>query len=308
MRLQRVCSAENVSDPGVGVPPTLGTGLEETPTYREREEMLRETGTADINGARMYYEVVGEGEPLVLVHAGIADSRMWEAQITAFADRYRVIRYDMRGFGRTQIVEGPFSHHEDLRSLLDFLGLDRANIVGCSMGGGAVLDFALEYPDRVGNLVLVGSAVGGFKPDFDPPKEWDELVAADEAGDLELVSELEVRIWVDGPGRSPEDVEAPIRDLVRKMNLIALRNEATELGEEWEPEPPAADRLTDIQAPTLLIVGDEDQPRVFAAADLLEKELPNVRKVIMHGTAHLPNMERPEEFDRIVLAFLEDFR
>jgi 3-oxoadipate enol-lactonase len=117
--------------------------LEDTYTYREREEMLRETGTADVNGARMYYEVVGEGEPLVLVHAGIADSRMWEAQITAFADRYRVIRYDMRGFGRTQIVEGPFSHHEDLRSLLDFLGLDRANIVGCSMGGGAVLDFAL---------------------------------------------------------------------------------------------------------------------------------------------------------------------
>jgi pimeloyl-ACP methyl ester carboxylesterase len=78
-----------------------------------------------------------------------------------------------------------------------------------------------------------------------------------------------------------------------------------ELGEEWEPEPSAADRLPDVQAPTLLIVGDEDQPRVFAAADLLEKELPNVRKVVMHGTAHVPNMERPEEFDRIVLDFLE---
>jgi pimeloyl-ACP methyl ester carboxylesterase len=270
--------------------------------------MLRKTGTAEVNGARMYYEVVGEGEPLVLVHAGIADSRMWEGQIPAFADRYRVMRYDMRGFGRTQMVEGPFSHHEDLRGLLDFLDLDRAHLVGCSMGGGAVLDFALEYPDRVGNLVLVGSAVGGFRPDFDPPKEWDELVAADEAGNLALVSELEVQIWVDGPERSPGDVYASVRDLVREMNLIALRNEATGLGEEWEPEPPAADRLPDVQAPTLLIVGDEDQPRVFAAAELLEKELPNVRKAIMHGTAHVPNMERPEEFNRIVLDFLEDFR
>jgi len=270
------------------------------------QEVLRETGMAEVNGARIYYEVVGEGEPLVLVHAGIADGRMWEGQLTAFADRYLVIRYDMRGFGRTAMVEGPFSHHEDLRGLLDFLDSDRAHIVGCSMGGGAVLDFALEYSDRVGSLVLVGSAVGGFRPDFDSPKEWDELVAADEAGDLELVSELEVRIWVDGPKRAPEDVEAPVRDLVREMNLIALQNEAAELGEEWEPEPPAADRLPDVQAPTLLIVGDEDQPRVFAAADLLERELPNVRKVVMHGTAHLPNMERPEEFNRIVLDFLQD--
>jgi pimeloyl-ACP methyl ester carboxylesterase len=174
------------------------------------------------------------------------------------------------------------------------------------MGGGVVLDFALEYRERMGNLVLVGSAVGGFSPDFGPPKEWDELVAADKAGDLERISELEVRMWVDGPARSPDDVAAPIRDLVREMNLIALKTEDAGLGEEWEPEPPAADRLHDIQAPTLLIVGDEDQPRVFAAADHLEKELPNARKVVMHHTAHLPNMERPEEFNRLVLDFLQD--
>ena len=154
--------------------------------------MLRETGMAGVNGALMYYEFAGEGETLVLVHAGIADNRMWEGQLAAFADSYRVIRYDMRGFGRTAMVEGSFSHHEDLRALLDALDVERAHLVGCSMGGGAVLDFALEYPQRAGNLVLVGSAVGGFGPDFDPPKEWDALVAAEEAGDLELVSELEV--------------------------------------------------------------------------------------------------------------------
>jgi 3-oxoadipate enol-lactonase len=268
--------------------------------------MLRETGMEEVNGARIYYEVAGEGEPLVLVHAGIADSRMWEGQLETFAERYRVIRHDMRGFGRTALVDRPYSHHEDLRGLLDRLEVERAHLVGCSLGGGAVLDFALEYPQRVGDLVLVGSAVGGFRPDIDPPRQWDEIVAADEAGDLERISELEVQIWVDGPGRSPEDVDASIRDLVREMNLIALQNEALELGEEWEPEPPAADRLPDIQAPTLLIVGDGDQPRVFAAADLLEKELPHVRKVVLHGTAHVPNMERPEEFNRIVLHFLED--
>ena len=270
--------------------------------------MLRETGMAEVNGARIYYEVAGEGEPLVLVHAGIADSRMWEAQLAEFANHYQVIRYDMRGFGRTAMEEGPYSHHDDLRGLLDSLDVERAHLVGCSMGGGAVLDFALEFPERARNLVLVGPAVSGFRPDLDPPRQWDEIVAADEAGDLGRISELEVQIWVDGPRRSPEDIDVSIRDLVREMNLIALENEASGLGEAWEPEPPAVDRLPDIQAPSLLIVGEEDQPRVFAAADLLERELPNVRKVVIPGAAHLPNMERPEHFNRLVLDFLEDFR
>jgi len=270
--------------------------------------MLRETGMAAVNGTRIYYEAAGEGEPLVLVHAGIADSRMWEGQLAAFADRYQVIRYDMRGFGRTAMVEGPYSHYEDLRALLDHLEVELAHLIGCSMGGGAVLDFALEYPQRAGNLVLVGSAVSGFRPDFDPPKEWDEVVAAEEAGDLERVSELEVGIWVVGPERYPDAVDSSVRALVWEMNLIALRNEAAGLGEEWEPEPPAADRLPDVQAPTLLIIEDEDQPRVFAAADLLERELPNARKVVISGTAHVPNMERPEEFNRLVLDFLQDYR
>lgn len=276
--------------------------------YGEREEMPQRTGTAEINGAQIHYEVVGEGEPLVLVHAGIADSRMWDAQLAAFADRYGVVRFDMRGFGKTAMVEGAYAHFEDLRGLLDLLEVERAHLVGCSMGGGTVLDLALEYPERVGTLILAGPAVGGFRPDFDPPKEWDELVAADGAGDLERVSELEVRIWVDGPWRSPEDVEAPVRDLVREMNLIALTSEAAGLGEEWEPEPPAADRLPDVQAPTLLVVGEEDQPRIFAAVDLLERELPNARRVVIPGTAHLPNMEKPGEFNRIVLDFLEAHR
>ncbi len=268
--------------------------------------MLRRTGTADVNGAQISYEIAGEGEPLVLVHAGIADCRMWGDQVEAFAGRYRVIRYDLRGFGKTAMVEGPFSHHEDLRGLLDSLGVGRAHLVGCSMGGGAVLDFALRHPERVGMLVLVGSAVSGFEGDFGPPEQWDELVAADEAGDLGWVSELEVQIWVDGPGRGPEDVEAGVRDLVREMNLIALETEASGLGEELPPEPPAVDRLEEVLAPSLVIVGDSDQPRTLAAADLLARKLPNARKVIMTGVAHLPNMERPDEFNRLVLDFLEE--
>ena len=267
--------------------------------------MSRTTGTADVNGATLHYETAGEGEPLVLVHAGISDSRMWDAQVDAFSRRYRTVRYDLRGFGRSPMVEGPYSHHTDLRALLDALEVERAAFVGCSMGGGAVIDFALENPERAEALVLVGAAVGGFEFDEGPPEEWGELVAADGAGDLERVSELEVRMWVDGPRRGPDVVDPAVRDLVREMNLIALKNEAAQLGEELEPERPAASRISKIQAPTLVLVGDEDRARTLAAADLLEEKIPNVRKTVMAGTAHLPNMERPGEFNRLVLDFLE---
>lgn len=267
--------------------------------------MHRKNGMAEVNGVELYYEVLGEGAPLVLVHAGIADGRMWEAQVDAFSSRYLTVRHDMRGFGRSTMSPGPYAHHADLRALLDALGVGKASFVGCSQGGGAVLDFVLENPGRVEKLVLVGSAVGGFEFDEEPPEQWDELVAADEAGDLERVSELEVRMWVDGPRRGPDAVDPAVRDLVREMNLIALQNEALELGEEQEPETPAATRLAEIRAPTLVLVGDEDRPRPLAAADLLTESIPNARKAVMSGTAHLPNMERPQEFNRLVWDFLE---
>ncbi len=268
--------------------------------------VVPETGFGRMNGASFYYEVMGDGEPLILVHAGISDSRMWDGQFEAFAGRYRVVRYDMRGFGRTVVTAGgSFSHHDDLRGLLDLLGIERARFVGCSMGGKTVIDFALGFPERTRALVLVGPAVGGFEPDVDPPEEWDELVAADEAGDLGRVSELEVRMWVDGPYRGPDRVDPAVRDLVREMNLIALKNEASASGDEQPLEPPAADRLPEIRVPALVLVGDRDRPEIVAGADLLEERLPNVQKVVMPETAHLPNMERPEEFNGIVLGFLD---
>jgi pimeloyl-ACP methyl ester carboxylesterase len=200
----------------------------------------QEKGFAEVNGARLYYEIAGEGDPLLLVHAGIADRRMWDGQLAVFALRYRVIRYDMRGFGKSAMVEGPYAHHENLRALLDSFGIERAFLVGCSIGGRTIIDFALQNPGQVGALVLVASAVSGFEAESDPPEQWEELITADEAGDLERVSELEVRIWVDGPHHSPDRVELGVRDLVREINLIALRNEAAGLGDEVPLKPPAA--------------------------------------------------------------------
>ncbi len=267
-----------------------------------------EAAFAELNGTRFYYEITGEGQPVVLIHAGIADGRMWDEQFYALARYYRVIRYDRRGFGKTAMVEGAYSHHDDLYSLLQFLNIPRATLVGCSQGGKTAVDFTLEHPEMVESLILVASALSGFSFDSPAPIQAEELEAADEAGDLDRINELELQIWVDGPKRSPGEVDPQVRELVRDMNRIALSTESLGLGEEQPLEPAAVHRLDEIQVPTLVIVGDFDTPRIQATADYLASHITGAQQVVMFGTAHLPNMEQPDLFNGYVLNFLDGHR
>ncbi|GAB4197645.1 MAG: alpha/beta hydrolase [Roseiflexaceae bacterium] len=264
------------------------------------------TGVAEVNGAQIAYEIAGEGFPLVLIHAGVADRRMWDAQMPAFAQAHRVLRYDMRGYGQTPMPAGPFAHRRDLIGLLEALGIGQAVLLGCSMGGTTAIDAALERPDLVAALIVVGSSPSGLEIEVAPPRQWDELVAAYKARDMERTAELEVEIWVDGPQRTPDQVPAAVRELVRQMNLIALTNEAAGLGQPEPMSPPAAGRLGEIRVPTLVIHGDLDQPDIPQSSAYLAEQIGGARHVVMPGTAHLPNMEQPEEFNRIVSDFLSN--
>ncbi|HEX8776037.1 MAG TPA: alpha/beta fold hydrolase [Pyrinomonadaceae bacterium] len=268
------------------------------------EKRGRKTGYAEVAGARFYYELAGEGTTLVLVHAGITDGRMWDEQFNAFAEHYRVLRYDRRGFGRTETGTGHFSHHQDLYELLKFLSVEEAYLVGCSQVGKTILNLALEHAPMVRALVLVASAVGGFTFAGEPPLQLAELEEAEARGDVARVNELELQIWVDGPRRTPSEVDARLRERVREMNLIAL-SATSDSSREKELEPAAARRLDEIRVPTLVIVGDLDTPKTLAAADLLVEKIDGAQKVLIRGTAHLPNMERPGEFNRRVLEFLK---
>lgn len=259
---------------------------------------------AELNGARFYYEVAGASDPLVLLHAGITDRRMWDDQFDALAEHYMVVRYDRRGFGKTAMVAGDYSQGADLYELLRFLRLERVVLVGCSQGGKTALDFTLEHPGMVKALVLVASAVGGFEYSVEQTQELKELEEAESAGDLERMNELELRIWVDGHARTPEQVDRNVRERVREMNLIALKTPA-DLGKELSLEPPAARRLAEIRVPTLVVIGDLDTPKTQAAAHMLCEKISGAQKIVIRGTAHLPSMERPEEFNREVLAFLK---
>lgn len=268
----------------------------------------RQSGYAEINGARLYYEVAGSGPALLLVHAGIADNTMWDDQFAPFTERYRMVRFDMRGFGRTEKPPTPYTTRGDMRELLQHLGIERAAVLGCSMGGSASLDFALEYPAMTEALILVGSGVSGAPFEVgDLAARWDEIEAAFESDDLALGTELETRMWVDGPYRSPDAVDPAVRAKAYAMNLHA--NEMySEEGQNQPLDPPALERLDQLRVPTLVIVGDQDVPQTQAQADLLASRIAGARKVVIPNTAHLPNMEQPALFNRIVLEFLDGLR
>jgi 3-oxoadipate enol-lactonase len=267
------------------------------------DAIRRTTGFADVNGARLYYEIAGEGDPLVLLHAGIADSDMWEDQLGPFAACHRVIRYDARGYGRSALPPEPFSQRDDLLGLLRHLGVVRTHLLGASYGGTVALDVALDHPELVRSLILVGSSASGHQPAEDVRRYWDAEDAALQRGDLDAATELTLRTWLDGPNRTPDQVAPTVRERVRAMQLRAYQLYVAG-GDERPPVSPAEPRLAEVRVPTLIVVGAEDLPDKLAVADRLAGEIPGARKVVIPGGAHLVNMEQPAEFNRVVLEFL----
>ncbi len=260
---------------------------------------------AEVNGTQIFYRTAGaeHDETIVMIHAGICDSRMWLNQIAHFATRYRVVAPDLRGFGQSPMGEGAFAHHEDVLGLMDVLGIEKTILLGCSQGGKIALNMALTRPERATTLLLVAPAIGGYAYEGPPHPLEEALEAAEAAGDLEQVSEIEVQVWVDA-GRAPEELDPAMRHLVWEMNLIPLRVEPRLWEQEIALNPPALERLEAIQHPTLLIIGDLDIPSSIERVEILEKRIVGAKKVVMPGTAHLPNMEMPALFNQIVDGFL----
>jgi len=261
----------------------------------------------NVDNARIYYETAGKGTPFVMIHAGVADSRQWNNEFAFFALNFQVLRYDMRGYGKSEPVDGEFSHMGDLVSLLNALGLQEPIVImGCSMGGGLAMDFALIHPSRVKALIMVGSGPSGLELDVPRPAKFAEVEKAFEAGDLDLTAELETQIWFDGTDRTPQQIDQAMRKLAYEMNRKALDYEARGLGKRLpNTEIPAFDRLADLHIPVLIIVGAQDTPYILAAADYMVEKIPSARKVRMEDAAHLPNMDHPDEFQTIVKTFLE---
>ena len=269
-------------------------------------QVATQTGFVQVNGARLHYEEAGQGTPVVMIHGGFLDARMWDPQFEVVARRYRAIRYDVRAHGQSATDSVEFADHEDLLALLDSLGIESAVVVGLSMGGQIATDFALTHPERVTALVLVSPGLSGFQPDNDELTAFRrELEAAFESGDFARVTEVFARTWCDGPRRQPQDVDPAVR-----TRVLEMLGGSEQRWQYWNLQrgidPPAVDRLEEIRAPTLAVEGSLDMTVIHEIVDRIVARVPGARKVVIPGAAHMLNMEKPEQFNETLLAFLQD--
>lgn len=263
------------------------------------------TGMASVAGTSLYYELTGEGPTLVLAHANPADHTLWDNQMDALSAHYRVLRYDQRDVGQSEGAAGPFSHHEDLNGLLETLGIQQAHFIGLSNGSMVVTDFAVSYPDKVLSLVLTSPAVSGFEFSGEPPQTLVALWTALGQGDLENAAEVATRIWADGPSRTPEQVDPGFRGRFKRMAREELKSMLPDAEQPQQLEPPALGRLGEITVPTLIILGDKDDPSISEIGETLHTGIGGSKKVVISGAAHMLNMEEPEAFNQAVMDFLE---
>ena len=255
-------------------------------------------------GLTLTVEEEGEGPPFLLLHAGVSERHMWDPQWRWLPSRFRAVRWDWRGYGDTPHVPGPYSYAADVVRVLDALGIERATLMGCSFAGGVEIQVAIEHPDRVERLVVVGTGLPGFEAKEPPEVErlFAQMGDAFAREDVETALGLAERLWLVGPRRSAADVDAGYLGRARELLWRSDRpdNGATFADADWS----AIGRLGEIRAPTLVVVGDEDVPGIIEACERLAAEVPNVRFERIAGAAHLPNLERPQAFDAILRDWL----
>lgn len=251
-----------------------------------------------------HIESAGDGPAILFLHAGVADSRMWRDQMGL--EGYRSIAFDRRGFGKTPLGDEEFSDVGDAVAVLDHLGVSSATVVGCSMGGATALEMAIDHPDRVDALVLVGAAPAGWEPggDWDDHPLWEEAVAAYKRGDFERVAEIDMEMWLVGHGRDGSVVDPSLIELFLDMDKTPIRSEDRRNELSMRYEKGHLEHLDEIDVPTLVVIGENDEPYLLAASDFLAEKLSDRPTVVLANTAHLPSLERPAEFNKALTGFL----
>jgi len=264
--------------------------------------------------SNLYYEISEPAEDsqeeratILFSHAAFLDSRMWDAQWQALSKTFRLIRYDMIGFGKSDPATGPRCRRADLLRLLAALEVTHAHFVGCSMGGELVLDLAIEDPALVDSITVVNGTPSGFAMQGEMPRYVPEMINALQQGDVATASELQLRIWVDGPARTPDQVDRQTREFAGEMNRICVVNNTWFIADSTPQEPldpPAVDRLQTLHLPVLIMTGALDHAETRRAGQLMVAQIPGAIGHTIEGAAHVPNLEKPTEFTAQLLAFL----
>ena len=260
-----------------------------------------QSGAAELSGARLHYEVAGSGQPLVLVHGLGLDLRMWDDQFTPLAHRFHVLRYDVRGYGQSTLpTTEPYSHADDLKGLLGYLGIAHTALAGLSFGGRLAINFTLTYPELVQRLILVDSGLNGYQYSPEWNGLWTQILTEAATRGPKAANELWLRHPLFAPAREQAAVAARLTQMIADYS-----------GWHWvhtDPvrwtEPPDNQRLDQIHVPTLIVSGQRDLPDFHAIAALLQQRIPQASTALLAQVGHMANMEAPTQFNHLVESFL----
>lgn len=247
-----------------------------------------QTGFFEFNNGKLYFEVVGEGESIVFIHGFTLDHRMWKPQVDEFRKKFKVITYDLRGFGKSSTPEDKYSHHEDLKALLDHLGVPNAHIVGLSLGGEIALDFAVSYPDMVKTLTLADSSLGGYKSTVD----WN---VHSEFG-LDKAKENWLNHQVFDKTRENKGALEKLKQIVSDYSgWHWFNNDPRE-----KVSPSTIEQIQNIKVPTIIMIGEYDLSYFKDIAEILNNKIPNSKKIIIKNSGHMSNLENIEQFNKTI--------
>ena len=258
-------------------------------------------GLVTVPGGRIAYEVSGTGPTVVLIHDGLLPSATWDEQMAPFSQRFRVVRYDRRGYGSSETTTRDYSNVDDLKAVLDHVGVTKAALVGCSAGGALALDFALAHPDRVTSLVLVGPILSGFgfTEHFmrrNAANAAPGLMRKDDAASIER--------WATDPFiTDARNVEA--RRRLMELLVRYPQSATRKVLHSARPDPDSRARLGELKVPLLLVTGASDVPDVHAHIGAIASGVRHAERVVIAQAGHLPQLEQPAEFNARVLEFLD---
>ena len=267
--------------------------------------MQIDRGFAAVNGTSLYYELAGAGDTIVFIHGLGLDRRLWDEQFDRFSHEYRVVRYDLREFGRSARSGGDrFLHADDLHGLLEHVGIERAHLIGSSMGGRVAISSALLYPASVRSLVLVDATVEGYA--FTDAFDAGLAAIGDRARTHGTAAANE--LWFDNDlfasARASADSNALLKTMIGEYSGDMWRVGTRERGSRPRP----LERLHELNVPTLVVVGEHDVPDFQRIAGVLAREIAHARYAVVEDAGHLPALERPERFGEIVLQFFRELK
>lgn len=267
------------------------------------------TGTIQAGQFKVYYERAGQGEAVILLHAGLQDHTMWAEQVKALSAKYEVITPDLPYHGKTMGLDSTMLSAEVIRILMDSLGIERASVAGLSMGSAVALDFLIAYPARTDKVFLISAGLNGYEREHvldSVSISWDTRFeqALKNKDTVQAAVEF-TKAWAEGIYRSGDSLKAPVSQYVYATTLANLQLHKMEGWPRFQYQPPAIEGLDSIRSPVLIIDGDKDLPLIATCSDYMEKHIPDAKRVIIPGVAHMLNIEQPARVNALMLDFLQ---